>query len=258
MNSEVIENYSHNKRGLTIDALKYIAIVAMLIDHIATAFVTDYGTVYYIMRLIGRITGPVMFFSAVEGYHHTRNLKKYIIRLALFALISYLPYMYAFNDDFDPWRLNVIFTILFGIIAIYVRRNVENPVLKFFMIFLIFIVSIPADYGTSGLLMILVMDYYYGNRDGEIFGYLIVILLQYRIFDIFITPLWTYMKDGVLDTTYIKTGCYLLGYFVPIFLFKHYNGRKGNTNNKFLKWSFYIFYPLHLAIIALIRIYIVK
>lgn len=246
------------KKGLTVDGIKYIAIIAMLIDHIATAFVTDYVNLYYIMRLIGRITGPIMFFSAVEGYHHTRNLKKYIGRLFLFALISYLPYMYAFNDDFDFWRLNVIFTILFGVIAIHIRRTFTNPILKTILILALFLICIPADYGTSGLLMILVMDYFYGNRENQIIGYTLVVLLQYRILDIFLFPLWTYIKEGVFDSTYIRRGYYLLGYFIPIILMKLYNGEKGNKSNKFLKWGFYIFYPLHLAIIGLVRMYLLK
>ena len=114
------------KNGLSIDVLKYISIIAMLIDHIANAFINDTTHLYIIMSLIGKVTGPIMFFAAVEAYHHTRNLKKYIIRLFVFAIISYLPFMYAFSNRFNILRLNIIFTILFGILAIHARRNIKN------------------------------------------------------------------------------------------------------------------------------------
>ena len=67
------------KDGLSIDGLKYIAIIAMLIDHIGNAFVEEQTLLANIMYMIGRITGPIMFFAAVEGYHKTKNLKKYML-----------------------------------------------------------------------------------------------------------------------------------------------------------------------------------
>ena len=107
------------KNGLSIDGLKYIAISAMLIDHIGNAFVEEQTLLANIMYMVGRITGPIMFFAAVEGYHKTKNLKKYMLRLFAFALISYLPYIFAFRSSFNALRLNVLFTILIGLLSVY-------------------------------------------------------------------------------------------------------------------------------------------
>ena len=83
---------TESRPGLDGEALKLIAIFAMTVDHIAYAFV-DNGTLLAIfMHAIGRITGPVMFYLAAEGYHHTRSVPRYILRLAVFALISFLPF----------------------------------------------------------------------------------------------------------------------------------------------------------------------
>ncbi len=119
-----------------------------------------------------------MFFAAVEGYHKTKNLRKYMLRLFTFALISYLPYIFAFGSSFNALRLNELFTILIGLLAVYARRNIKNIFLKAFVIILLLIASIPMDAGTAGVAIILVFDYYYGNKKNQIFGYTIIAMLD--------------------------------------------------------------------------------
>lgn len=113
------------------DLLKLIALLAMFIDHIAhvgilrmvlTQFnvnIDDYNKYYTIFRTIGRIAFPIFAYQVALGYSKTSNLKKYIKRLLVFAIISSLPYM-IFNYDFliQPLHFNIIFTLLSGIIVI--------------------------------------------------------------------------------------------------------------------------------------------
>ena len=68
--------------------IKLLAIAAMTIDHIALVFVPSGSILYYVMRLIGRLTAPLMAFMLTEGYRHTRSRSKYLLRLVIFALIS--------------------------------------------------------------------------------------------------------------------------------------------------------------------------
>lgn len=82
------------KRGLSANTLKYIAIAAMLIDHIAWCFVDTYSVLGQIMHVIGRLTAPIMCYFIAEGYYYTRNVKKYLLRLGLFALISWAPFTF--------------------------------------------------------------------------------------------------------------------------------------------------------------------
>ncbi len=257
VNIDNIDDYGITKifkNGLSIDALKYLAIAAMLIDHVANAFVDDTSQLYFMMRLIGRITGPIMFFAAVEGYHHTRNLKKYVFRLFAFAAISYLPFMYAFSDDFNILRLNVIFTILLGVLAIHARRSIKNIFLKTSAMLLLMIASLPADYGSSCIITMLVLDYYYGNRKNQIAGYAIVAAIEFGIIELIMSPFWSWIYENDFDTSYVQDNYYWLGYAIPIFLFYFYNEKQGKSN-KLLKWLFYVFYPLHLSAIAIIRIF---
>ncbi len=242
----------NKKEGLSLKTLKYIAIIAMLIDHIAIGFIDNESTLFIIMDLIGRMTGPIMLFAAVEGYHHTSNLKKYLKRLFIFALVSYLPFIYAFSIYFNPLDLNVIFTIFLGIVAIHLRRTCKNEVLKIFSLLFIIIISTFADYGYIGILMMLVMDYYYGNLKNQLFGYLILVLTEIGVLHLITRPIIGFMNSGIFDLTDFRVDFSDFGYLIPFALLLLYNGKPGKKTTA-SKWAFYIFYPAHLAIIGLIR-----
>ena len=99
-------------------SLKLIAIAAMVVDHVAFTFV-PYGTpLWTVMDAAGKLTGPIMFYMAVEGFHHTRSIRRYLARLAVFAGVSYFPFLYfcamGQPEQMNPLRLNVIYTISWG------------------------------------------------------------------------------------------------------------------------------------------------
>ena len=81
---------TNTKGFLNRNQLKYLVIAAMLIDHIAWAFVPTASLLGQVMHVIGRLTGPTMAYMLAEGYHYTRNVKKYAMRLGIFAVISWL------------------------------------------------------------------------------------------------------------------------------------------------------------------------
>ena len=86
----------HNIKELLMsnrDTVKYIAVIAMVIDHIAYMFMPGPSIVYIMMRFAGRVTGPVMAYFIAEGYRYTRSRRKYITRLILCALFSWIPFI---------------------------------------------------------------------------------------------------------------------------------------------------------------------
>ncbi|AOH42403.1 conjugal transfer protein TraX [Anaerolineaceae bacterium oral taxon 439] len=256
MNSETILIQETQKKGLSLNALKYIAIAAMVIDHAAVAFLDDSTTLYRVLDGIGRTTAPIMFFAAVEGYHHTRDLKKYLTRLFVFALISYLPFMYGFSDTFRALRLNVIFTIFFGVVAVHAARTIRSLWLKIAVILALMILTVPMDGGSFCVPMMLILDFFYGNRKNQLAGYLIFAVFSFNIADYFLDPFWSLFYLGFFDVEAFIYGEYdSLGYLIPFFLLLFYNGEAGKRGH-FPKWFFYIFYPAHLTIIALIRIFL--
>jgi len=251
MNGSLI-TFKNPKNDISLNVLKYIAIAAMLIDHIAITFVDDTTVLFNIMDLLGRITGPIMFFAAVEGYHHTRNFKKYLLRLAVFALISYFPFMYLFADGFRLLRFNIIFNILLGLLAIHVSRTAKNIFLKVLLIFALLIISVPSDYGTLCIIIMLVFDFFYGNLKNQLAGYLMIVLFEINILEFFIRPFRALIYTGTFDISFLAEEYSDFGFLIPFFLLCFYKGRKG-SGGKFSKWIFYVFYPAHLIILLILK-----
>ena len=140
---EMTETVVRKKKGITGTALKLIALIAMFIDHFAAILITDYlnaalpanldaekmqawfvehphvamlEILMLVMRLIGRFGFPLFAFLIVEGFQHTRSVKKYALNLGVFALISELPFNLGFSSKlFFPGYQNVFFTLLLGL-----------------------------------------------------------------------------------------------------------------------------------------------
>ena len=112
-------------KGLSGSTLKLIAIVSMLIDHVAAAVIVrvlyaghwteQLYQIYRVMRSVGRIAFPIFCFFLVEGFEHTRDRKKYALRLFLFALISEIPFDLAFSAEILEVQYQNVFDYRYGI-----------------------------------------------------------------------------------------------------------------------------------------------
>jgi hypothetical protein len=238
------------KKGLTANTIKFIAIVAMTIDHIALIFFPRYSMDIPILSLhiIGRLTAPVMCFFIVEGYYHTSNLKKYIFRLFVFAIISHFAYAIAFDKDFIPFKetifdqTSIIWTLGLGLIALAVRKIESQKIKnwhKIAIIWICLIAAFPADWSTPAAVTILYMGINYGNFKKQMLWFILWIATYSTVYAIFLN-----FAYGLIQMFVILA--------IPI-LYK-YNGQRGTW--KGMKWFFYIYYPLHLTILGLIRIFI--
>ena len=245
--------------GLSLNHLKAVAVAAMVIDHIAFAFVPDGTLLAILLHSIGKITGPTMFFAAVEGCHHTRNLNRYLLRLAVFALVSWVPFLYFhFGGDLAAIQLmrpNVIYTIFLGVLAVRIRRSPRLcSAWKVLLILLLFILSVPADWGYTGVVIILVFDYYYGSWKHQAFAYCMVVMLDMGVLSLLIHPFFGLFYDHVfqIDWELYAYSVEYVGAFLPLLLLSRYTGRHG-TSGGFSKWFFYMFYPLHLLVLGWLR-----
>ena len=102
---------------MTSFALKIVAIVSMFCDHFGDALIGHFS----FFNLIGRIAFPIFAFQISEGYSHTKDLKKYFMRLGIFAVISQIPFS-LFSYKYlgaSPLSLNVFFTLFIGLLAIH-------------------------------------------------------------------------------------------------------------------------------------------
>jgi hypothetical protein len=216
---------------MSVFVLKVLAILAMLTDHIAAVFFTDEPKLYLVMRGFGRIAFPIFCFLIVEGYFHTRNVKKYMARLAVFAIISEIPFDLCFYHKLFYWQhQNVFFTLLLGLVAIYaleeVKKHFSESYLKMLLLqFAVIILAMTAawllctDYSMLGILIIMAFYINRGNKIQTTISLMIV----------------TFCLGNEIQLLSLLA-------LVPIFL---YNGKKGPS----MRYVFYVFYPAHLLIL---------
>ncbi len=211
---------------LTGSALKIIALLTMLTDHIA-AFLIDinrYPAVYYTMRYIGRISFPIFCFLIVEGYFHTKDIKKYMFRLAVFGIMSEVPFDLAvgsFDGDYMGHQ-NVFFTLLLGLMVVWlIDNNKNNMIMHCLAIWIgcVAAVLLKTDYSCFGVIQI-IMFYYFRN------------VRLYRIAGIILINMFMGQPAGAAS----------------LFFTENYNGRRGIN----LKYLMYAFYPAHLLIIGIV------
>lgn len=174
-------------------ALKIIALITMLLDHIKYSMPI---TNCFITKYFGRISFPIFAFLITEGYIHTSSKKKYIIRLLIFAVISQIPFMLFRTLVADKLMLNILFTFLLGILGIeifdYFKKNIQiNKIFKNIIVIISFLVIailgsyISVDYGWFGIATIWIFYILKSSKSATLFRLYFTstdVLLQYILF----------------------------------------------------------------------------
>lgn len=220
--------------------LKLIACVCMFCDHFSDAF---WGGITF-LNYIGRFSFTIFAFQIAQGYIHTHNIKKYIGRLFIFALISQIPYMLFYNVVFNKiFVANVIFTLLFGLLVILVYDKYNKFVGICSLLALgMFAEVCNFDYGFYGVFIVFMFYLLHSKKTYMAITFVLSVIAKYGISLIkYSIPLY----DLFLGNTYSMCMYFTCFSIIPILF---YNGKKG----KDIKYLFYIFYPLHLFILALI------
>lgn len=245
------------KKGLNSNALKMIAIIAMTIDHIAWLVFPDYPheVLPVILHTIGRLTCPIMCYFIAEGYHYTKNIRKYTCRLFVFAVISHFAYIFASADfvdrkSFIPFyygnilnQTSVIWPLAWGLVMLRIVNSEKIPKqwVKTVLILLICLVTFPSDWSCIASLCILA----FGTNRGK--------LRTQSMWLIIYVAIYAAVYCFAIDWVY---GLVQMGVVLAIPFIKLYNGKRGKNPrvNKIMKWFFYIYYPLHLAILGTIQL----
>lgn len=227
---------------LSGNGLKMIAIVTMLIDHIGGMVIEpgilrnyDASTIMNtpelfkwmqidtVLRTIGRLAFPIFCFLIVEGFLHTRDVKKYALRLLAFSFLSEIPFnLGLFGTVFNAQYQNVYFTLFLGLLALIGLQKYQESFWKRALVLM----------ACCGAAVLLRTDY-------DAFGVFFIALLYL-------------LHDNKMMQTLL--GCVSLYWeaagalaFIPINM---YNGSRGKWN---LKYLFYAFYPVHILVLWGIR-----
>jgi len=235
-------------KGLNRTQLKLIAIVAMVIDHTAWGFVEALTPLGQMMHIIGRLTLPTMCFFVAEGFKHTSNRKRYLGRMAFFAAVTIIPFYVFFHETYD-FRQNIIFDLTLGLlmlITLETKRLAKwQKVLVAILIF-----SVSATIGGWVIVPILFILVFYYKKDFKTQAkWICGITLTLVGFLVIATNLNQIYHFSKYDWMWYEE-LYLLGFMLPLFLLKHYNGEKGPNIGKYF---FYFFYPAHFLVLAGIK-----
>ena len=222
----------------TSNQLKVIAIVAMVFDHSIIAFVPHELAVYQFLRLPGKLTAPIMCFLIAEGYYHTSSLRRYLGRLAGMAVISHLPFTLCFGyDPLQFWTAtDVMWSLFFGLLALSAwERKGWLLRQKMFAVALCCLFSYSADWNYIAVLMVLGFGIFHQHKNRQTAVHLAVGGL--------------YLAQGLWYGSSLAARA---GIFLSVPLLRRYNGQRGRKSS-WIKWGFYWFYPVHLAILYLLK-----
>lgn len=251
-NNSQMSSSTPKLQGFTGNQLKLIAIIAMTIDHLTWTLWPGNQHHWWIicLHLIGRITAPIMWFMIVEGFHHTKNLKNYILRLFIFSIVSHFAYNFCFGFNYIPLKTNllnqtsIMWSLTWAVIALTVfsTKYYQWPdTIKFLVIIPILLITFPADWSYITVLAVILINDNYGNLKKQTLSILLCILPFVIYYFLYIDKIYAFIPFGII----------LVYPFI-----KNYNGQRGTC--KSIKWFFYIYYPLHLFLLGLLRLYLSK
>lgn len=243
----------NRKLDVSSAGLHIIAMFCMLLDHMWATVIPGNNW----MTCIGRIAFPIFAFMIVEGYFHTRNFKKYMLRMLTFALVSEIPFDLMYGGTwFYPAHQNVMWTFLIALGGIRIMewiRSKGKPWLTILGDGAVILLGVILGFAT-------IVDYY-GTGILLVFGFYICRLSRHKK--------WRYYLLQFLLMYWINVEL-LGGYYYPVTIFGHdfelvqqsfamlalipiwlYQGRQGHHSKAF-QYCCYGFYPVHMLILSLI------
>lgn len=233
----IVMNIMAGKNDLTANTLKNIAIALMVLDHFCAVFLEHESLIGSLSRVPGRVVAPIMCYLIAEGYFYTSNIRKYIWRLFLFAIISHFFYVGYFQL---PWwkATGVFWGLTLGLIALHaVKSDKLSIYLKPLAILLCCALAVPANWNYITVLWIVGFGMFRGNFLRQMIVFILIGLCIHAIPSI--------LRFGTHHS-------YQFAFLLTIPLLILYRGRRG-YNAPWIKWGFYVFYPLHLFGLYLLR-----
>ena len=229
--------------GLTANTLKAMAMAAMVLDHYAVGFLCEGSEAWILLRILGRLTMPIICLLIAEDCTHTSSLPRYAARLLAFAVLSHLPYTAFFG--LDPLQnTSVIWGLLMGLLALALWRQRQVPLpLRVIGVVLLAWLATPADWGYITVFWVLCFGCFRQRPALRLWAFTASGVLFYLL------P----VVGEVLATPYrFASYGYRLGFLLAIPLLAGYHGVLGRRNAA-LQYGFYVFYPAHLILLCLLK-----
>lgn len=237
------------KIKVTSFSLHIIAMIFMLCDHLWATIVMENTW----LTCIGRLAFPIFAFLTVEGYFHTKDFKKYLKRLFLYALISEIPFNLMVSGILVyPLHQNVLWTFIIALLLIRWNEKTKQLWKKIVVAILSVIIGTLAglltmvDYYHFGVLMVLSFYFLRGKKWWNYLGqFLLIYFINFEMMGGLVYVFELFGKEYIFP----QQGFAILA-LIPIWL---YNGDQG-PYNKTIRSIYYWFYPVHMFVLALLGI----
>ncbi len=238
--------------GLSAFGLHILAMVLMLGDHLWATLIP--GAQW--LTWLGRLAFPIFAFCTVEGYFHTRNFKKYMYRLLLFALLSEIPFNLMVSASWIfPFQQNVLWTFLIALLCIRGLEKLRarwSPWLAaptgalLAMTCALAAMLTMTDYTGYGVLTVLVFYLFRGNtparRAGQLLG---MAAIHAWLMGGLTVPVALFGWEFALPQQAMAVLA-----LIPIWC---YRGRQG-PHSRAIQYAMYAFYPVHMLILGLLSL----
>lgn len=232
------------KKPLSQTVLKLLACLTMLLDHIAFSFLPVHSPLYTVLRIIGRMAFPLYCFLLTEGVYHTKSPKKYLLRLVILALLAEPAFdLMCYRRVIYIGKQSVMVTLLLGAAMCMIMKQLPKYWMKLPAVIPFYFLARFAhcDYGAGGILMIAMFML---THDLPVRA-----LWQIPLFGL----LCIYMGGWAVKLPWrsVPVQWFAVSALIPILL---YGGHKG-SRNKALTLAMNLFYPVHMAIIVIIKVF---
>ena len=276
---------------MTAFVLKIIASISMLLDHSYVVF--PFSLPFIFFRYIGRIAFPVYAYMIAQGCKHSGDIRKYLLRLGIFAIISEVPFDLAFRNEISFISdTNIFYTLFLGTacIAVYQKitgrpsaltpntepeneqENKQEPGQKTFLkgklprLALSIILMVPiallgnllgTDYGTVGVIFILV--FYFTKPEKRLTRTIAATCLVFYLYGYpyVLTSVLSAIRgagtEGFLNDIIMSVPKIILNYFLFALFSVLLIFLYNGKPGPRYKWAFYVFYPAHLVVLVMIK-----
>ena len=240
-----------SKWDISSTGLHILAMSFMLCDHLwAMLFPAAEW-----LTCVGRMAYPIFAFLIAEGYAHTRDLRRYMLRMLLWAVLSEIPFNLMYGGGvFYPYHQNVLWTFLLSLCLIALiekcRKRFKPAAAAFLsagLVLLGFIAGYAAmaDYYGVGVLTVLVFHF----LRGQSWQKRLLQLVCLYILNVELLGGYCYIFQLFGHSVEVTQQGFALLALLPIWLYK---GRQG-ARNKAFQYFCYAFYPVHMLLLFVIR-----
>ena len=236
---------------LNRDQIKYMAMFLMAVDHVTAIFMPEGSYLYEFLISIGYFTAITMCYFLVEGYEFTSSKRNYAKRLFFFAILSEIPFCLAMTNQgiLSYVELNMMFTLFLCFIMIWLLDSLRNSVLKVCVVLLVCFFSIFCDWAVWAPMMTLLFIWSKKDKKKLMFSFSLI-TITYGILN-YLFLIRDYSLSYSIIVALISMSGMVLASLCILFFYNHKRSKKHRT---FSKYFFYLFYPMHLFMLGILRI----